>query len=67
MDAQYVARYGRSKVTHSIREGWSYDDISNARTACCGRKGPFSVEHLQSGTPLAVTCSHATSTEPMEA
>jgi hypothetical protein len=61
MGAQYVARFQggekgkHSSVTHKIRDGWSYDNISNARTGC-GMSGPFAVEHLQSGRDLPVTC-----------
>jgi hypothetical protein len=55
MERQYVARFAHKGETHAIRGEWSYDRISDARTLC-GRRGPFSVEHLQSGTSLAVTC-----------
>lgn len=55
MKRQYVARLRRNGRTHAIRDGWSYSNISNARTGC-GIKGPFGIEHLQSGTELSVTC-----------
>jgi hypothetical protein len=55
MKAQYVARLAHNGRTHKIRKGWSYSNISNARTGC-GRKGPFGIEHMHSGTEIAVTC-----------
>lgn len=59
--ATYVARFSggeRGKpgaTTHAIRDGWSYDRIGQARTGC-GLSGPFTIEHLQSGRGLVVTC-----------
>lgn len=59
MEAQYVATVpGNSRdsaTRHKIRDGWSYDRISEARTGC-GIKGPLAVEHMQSGKELTVTC-----------
>jgi hypothetical protein len=55
MGAQYIARVTDRGASHTIREGWSYDRISEARTGC-GIKGSFAVEHLQSGRELPVTC-----------
>lgn len=58
MASQYVATVNGSKTTHGIRDGWSYDQISKARTGC-GITGPFAVEHMMSGAPLAVTCKRS--------
>lgn len=58
MEAQYVARMDGSKsdsTTHKVRDGWSYDRITEARTGC-GIKGPFSIEHYGSGRLITVTC-----------
>lgn len=58
MGAQYIARVpaqGSKGATHTIRDGWSYSRISDARTGC-GIKGPLTVEHMASGRPLEVTC-----------
>lgn len=61
MGAQYIARMtgvGSRGASHKIRDGWSYADISNARTGC-GIQGPFSIEHLGSGRDLPVTCQRS--------
>jgi hypothetical protein len=58
MEAQYVARVTGKGATHKIRDGWAYSNISNARTGC-GIKGPFSIEHYQSGRKITVTCQRA--------
>lgn len=58
MEAQYVATMPGARdsaVRHTLREGWTYSRISEARTGC-GIKGPLAVEHRQSGTPITVTC-----------
>ena len=57
MKAQYVATFGTCKTTHGIRDGWSYDRISEARTVC-GRSGPFGVNHRGSGRDITVTCKN---------
>ncbi|QDN54057.1 hypothetical protein [Streptomyces sp. S1D4-20] len=54
-EATYVARPARNGATHDLQPGWSYANISNARTKC-GIKGPFAIESLRSGSPLTVTC-----------
>lgn len=58
MEAQHVATFNGNKTTHKIRDGWSYDRISQARTGC-GIKGSFAVEHWQSGRLIKVTCRRA--------
>lgn len=55
MEAEYVATFGTNETTHAIREGWSYDRISQARTGC-GMSGPFGVNSTQSGRKIEVTC-----------
>lgn len=54
-EATYVARPEANGATHDLQPGWSYANISGARTKC-GIEGPFAIESLQSGNPLKVTC-----------
>ena len=58
MEAQYIARKNDNCESHTVRDGWTYSNISDARTGC-GIKGPFAIEHLQSGRGLPVTCRRA--------
>ncbi|WP_019061379.1 hypothetical protein [Streptomyces prunicolor] len=55
-EAEHVARFTHKGKTHDIQPGWSYANISNARTKC-GMNGPFATESLASGRPLEVTCT----------
>lgn len=57
MAQHYVATVNGSTTTHGIRDGWSYDAISKARTGC-GISGPFTVEHRTAG-PIDVTCKRS--------
>ncbi|MGW0868238.1 hypothetical protein [Streptomyces sp. FR1] len=54
--AEYVARFTHNGKAHDIQPGWSYANISNARTKC-GMNGPFATESLASGRLLDVTCA----------
>lgn len=55
-EATYVARPTPHDSTHDIQPGWSYTNITNARTKC-GIEGPFAIEYLHSLSPLTVTCT----------
>lgn len=61
MKAQYIATFQPDGATHGICDGWSYDRITDARTVC-GKKGPFTVEHLDSGNALTITCRNCART-----